>query len=260
MMGRMKQCLGVLLVLGMSLPAGCKSPTLPDLFKDEGFAELRPPSRLIAPGSVVYKLSEDPLNVGIACTQMSSLGEDIPLADSSSSSTNFQKGVRRSFMLAPEDLGPVTAQAGYEKISTIQARLSNVHVYELPVSTLVDRLEYRADACKKAINLLVKQEKKVGLVTAVVEADAQYTIDFQQGISAEVQSELLGKLGGELGFENVSTTTSTVSGTKLFWGMRELPEEDFLSLEPKGAADAYKVKSFAGTRPVIVSSEPPMAP
>lgn len=246
-----------LMIIAAALSGGCKQATLPDLFKSEGFAELRPPSKLLPPGTMIYKLEENPLQVGIACTQEASLGPGLEVESSGTTTSSFAKSVKRELTLAPEDLGLVTAQTQYSKIASIDAQLANVTVYELPVSTVAERIAQRSDACKAAVEILTRDEKEIGLVTAVIEADVTYTIDFDQSVSAELQSEITGKLGIELGLDAGSASNNTIAGEGLYWGLRELREEVLLGLVPKGEGAA--TETFVGLRPVGVSDAPPLA-
>lgn len=99
--------------------------------------------------------------------------------------------------------------------------LANVKVLELPDDAVVESLRYRSPSCNEAVQLRRTQGARVSMVKSVVSADATYSVNYNTDLSAAAKAEITTKIAGELGAGASSSGTDKVSGTGLFWGVRD---------------------------------------
>src|SRR4051812_37195577 len=62
----------VLLAASLLFLTAC--PNLGELLRSYGYTELRPPSTLMMPGTIVWVRAKKPMTVGIVCTQQAAMG------------------------------------------------------------------------------------------------------------------------------------------------------------------------------------------
>lgn len=198
--------------------------SLGQVIKQLGFTELQPPSKLLAPGTIIYIESESPLRVGIVCTAENALGADLPVLSSATVSQEAQSALGRGFGLAGDFLTRIRANVEYSKIQAIHISLSNVKVSELALDQAMERAEQRTEGCKRAIDTLVEAEKSIAMITRVLEADVHYSFEFdrQAGAEAKAQSATIAGLAAELGARSQTATETTVQGDALYWGIHDM--------------------------------------
>ena len=188
------------------------------------FTELQPPSKLLAPGTIIYIESESPLRVGIVCTAQNALGADLPVLSSATVSQEAQSALGRGFGVAGDFMTRIRANVEYSKIQAIHITLSNVKVSELALDQAMERAEQRTEGCKRAIDTLVEAEKSIAMITKVLEADVHYSFEFdrQAGAEAKAQSATIAGLAAELGARSQTATETTLQGDALYWGIHDM--------------------------------------
>ena len=202
-----------------------KPSSLSNILADNGFVALQPPSNLYQPGMLVEIRQEDPLQLGIVCRSEDSLGlvDDSAVETSESSSIAFGSQLHSQFAV---DVGSMTALTSSTEMAGLQSvsyDLSNVFLVEIPDTSVIEGLEKRTEACKKAIRLRRENNKPITMIKSVLVADVTYHVAFGKDIAAAAKSTLLTKLA--LGLDakiNASQSNElSMSGAQLVWGIRD---------------------------------------
>jgi hypothetical protein len=188
---------------------------------DYGFVELRPPSTLLPPGTIVRLKSREPLQAGIVCTQRAALGPALDLASSDSKATSLGSLDGAGYALDGSALPFLRVKAQYAAVERVTMHLSNVRVIEIPDSTVYDGLARRSSGCKKALKGLASDPAQtVSMIKSVLVADVSYGVDFRSSanLDAAARVSIVQSLGADLGANSSTATAGTVSGTALYWG------------------------------------------
>lgn len=217
----------------LMLLTNCK--TLGDVLNDYGYLELRPASTLLEVGSIVYIINQAPFQAGITCNQEQSLGKSILVQDSSAANHDLVSKVTNDFEVDSDYIKQIQADVEYKQINSVKLKLSNVKILEITDATVYKNLTNRQTACWKGIEIRKKNGFQIVLVKSVLKADVSYIVDFSSDASldADVKREVLEGLAIKLGLENHTTSTNTIQGSQLFWGI--IPDPILGSLESKNA-------------------------
>jgi hypothetical protein len=226
---------------------------------DYGFVELRPPSTLLPPGTIVRLKSREPLQAGIVCTQRAALGPALDLASSDSKSTSLGSLDGAGYALDGSVLPFLRVKAQYAQVEKVTMHLSNVRVIEIPDSTVYDGLARRSSGCKKALRGLAGDPAQtVSMIKSVLVADVSYGVDFRSSANLDAAARLaiVQSLGAELGANRNTATAGSVSGTALYWGATDDVQ---LVKAPPPALPVSGRTSFSGTTalPITPDTSPP---
>lgn len=209
-------------VLALAVCAGCLScggSDLGDVLRKYGHSELRPPTTLAGPGTVVHILGTSPFEIGIVCQQHEVLLEQKPL-DSTTSNLEFASNVAKTFELSGDYLnGLARADAKYKSVKQVRLSLSDAHV--LTVSDTQIDMSKVSEICKERIKARLAQGQRVTVITSVLQADVVYSVQFDSAASAEVKAEVITGLRGAFGASTSESTAENIKGRGLFWGIRE---------------------------------------
>lgn len=202
--------------------AGCR-PTLSQILKDNGYCELRPPSRLVPPGTIVRMRRTDPLVVDIVCTARESLGEGFqPL---SSPSAEIAERLRRggAFRLRAGDLPALRGSASAELVESVDLAFLDVTVLSLSDASVLREIERREEPCLRAVAAARDAGAELALVREVIQATVLYTIELRAASSLDAPARLaaIQGLAAALGADASTATERTVKGEALFWGAVE---------------------------------------
>ncbi|MGH7146466.1 MAG: hypothetical protein ACREIJ_00995 [Nitrospiraceae bacterium] len=212
------------LVMGclLALLAGGCCNTLGKLLGKYGYIELRPPSTLLSPGTMITVEDEDPLKAGIICPQEASLGASLEVKTSNSSESKLAKEASTDFSVDAKFLTQLKESEKYSSIESVKLSLSNVVVHELPDSTVFEKVKNRSDSCVEAIKFRRAQDQDVAIVKSVLAADVVYVVEFsaQSRLEASVKETIVKDLAAELGVKNSTVTSNSIQGTGLFWGIK----------------------------------------
>ena len=230
---------GIALVLGCvatSCAPAAKAPAAPpappaetakadkafgQVLADYGFVELRPPSTLLPPGTIVRLKSREPLQAGIVCTQRAALGPALDLASSDSKATSLGSLDGAGYALDGSVLPFLRVKAQYASVEKVTMHLSNVRVIEIPDSTVYDAVARRSSGCKKALKGLAGDPAQtISMIKSVLVADVSYGVEFRSSanLDAAARLSIVQSLGAELGANRSTATAGSVSGTALYWG------------------------------------------
>lgn len=216
----MRQKMKPVLVMLISCLAGCS--TLGETMGKYGYNELRPPSRLVPPGTVVELLSQNPDVLDIVCIQKTSLGSDFAVPSSPTYNQDLVEAVSKTFDIDADYLKKIKANAKFSSVKNIKLTVSNASVSQLSADAVYASVVHRTEPCQNAIDDYLKDDRKVTMVTSILQADVFYEVEFdtKAGGNAQVDEELLKGLALELGAQYSNSGKEKITGEGLFWGIR----------------------------------------
>lgn len=212
---------GFALTIIVSL-TGCGA-TLSKTIRNYGYSDLRPPTILVPPGTVVELIRRDPTIIEIVCSQRASLGDQFKVPESSSYNLALKKAAEKTFGVDADYLVQLKLEVKYASVKNIELTLSNVRIAQLSHDTVYANVAYRKRECQTAIDDAIKNERTVSMITSVLIADVAYSVQFDQNVrlDAENQQEILKGLAAKLGAKYQSTGSHRVTGDGLYWGIRD---------------------------------------
>lgn len=200
-------------------------PSIGDVLKKNGYAEVKPPVRFYPPGTWVVISHEHPLYLSVVCTPDEAFGPGVPLALLSSESTNqiIKQTRDRKYSLEADTLDKIKAKAAFADVSKITFNLTNTRFVEIPDSVVMDRCQGMSPSCCAAIKLRLKKDKPVSMIKAVMMADMVYQVEFSRKLEANVEADIRQKLATELKVEMTDSTSGShlIVGKNLIWGVRD---------------------------------------
>ncbi len=202
--------------------SGCNE-TIGKVMSRYGFTELRPPSDLLSPGTIITISDADPLTADIVCTQEASLGPDPLLQASEKTEREVAAQTKTSFNISEDWLTTIRANAKYSAVEHITLTLTNVLVREVSEDTVFDRTTNRSAECVEAMESRVRNGQIVSMIRSIVGADVVYKVDFRSEADLYVSGKesLIKSLAKDLGADASTATSETVEGKGLFWGVHD---------------------------------------
>ncbi|MCY0986458.1 hypothetical protein OV203_04975 [Nannocystis sp. ILAH1] len=241
---------GATLLVALLL-SGCH-PSPGRILADGGYSELRAPTRLLSPGTVVVMSRRDPLEVGILCTASEVLAGGVePLVSRPDITRRLRRG--RSFRVDTDAVLPVRAATALSTVRRIDVRPLDVRVLSLPDAGVPRPIVPRTPACRQAIEAARAAGAEVAMVRAVLVADVAYSVRFKPGNRLPPASRLrvVKALAPGLGADVATASESRVEGRALVWGAIE----DTRLIGP--GVDERTSGRFAGPVPMDLRDAPP---
>lgn len=236
-------------LLGALLVPGC-GHSLGRLLADSGYCELRPPTTLLSPGTVVVMRRKDPLVVDIVCTAGEALGDGFePLTSPSADVTDrLRRG--QTFRLDTGAVAQIRGAAELRLVKRVELRLRDVRVLSLSDASVLRRSEQRDPACRQAIEAARAAGAEVAMIREVIQASVEYSVHFEAsaGLDAAARLRLVQEMAPALGADVSTATESRVEGKALFWGA----VEDMRLMGP-GVVDGSSGR-FVGPVPMQISA------
>ena len=198
--------------------------TFSDTLTQYGFVELRPPSTLLPPGTIVLLRSRNPLRAQIVCTQKAALGSTVEVQSSDSKSTSLASQSEKAFRLDASAMPWLATKSAYQAIGGVVMQLSNVRLLEIPDTAVYEGAAQRSEACMRAVgDLHGDPANPVSMIKSVLAADVSYGVEFKTSASLDVGSRLalVRALALDLGADADSATAEQVRGSSLFWGVTD---------------------------------------
>jgi hypothetical protein len=243
--------------------------TFSDTLTQYGFVELRPPSTLLPPGTIVLLRSREPLQAQIVCTQKAALGVTVELLSSDSKSTSLGSQAEKSFQFDASALPFLATKSAYQSIGNVVMQLSNVRLLEIPDTAVYEGAAQRSEACRRAIEgLNGNPANQVSMIKSVLAADVSYGVEFKTTASLDVSSRLalVKELAVDLGADADSATAEQVRGSSLFWGvtdeirLAQVGEHAEEIAPPAGASEGGSLPGDSEPSVVMVPNEPSAQP
>lgn len=203
----------------------CSSSNPGDIIRNYGYSELRPPSTLLPPGTIVSLRRVDPVEADLVCTQAQSLGQlaQSDVQQSTSATSEVAQRLTGSFRISASYLEQIQARAQFTAVKSIELAFTNVHVLAISDTTVLQALPRRDASCTTAINLRLQRHEPVTMITDVIQANVQYNVRLETSasLSVEAQGEVMRALAASLGADLSTVSTTGFSGSGLFWGVRD---------------------------------------
>lgn len=217
-MSRLKCLLLAAMALSM---AGC--PGLTDLLKSYGYAEIRPPSDLLAPGSVVWVQTTKPFQAGVVCTQDESLGDDFEVSYSQTATSSLRRKVEGSFQIDAELLEILKAEAGMRSIKNVSVQLTNPTIESIRDTDVQMFAGHRSPHCKAAIAARKAAGFNVTMISSAIRADVVYSVTWEKSAEMDVKARIdaIQGLAARLGIRAVRVDEHTIQGVNLYWGVTD---------------------------------------
>ena len=190
--------------------------TLGALLDEHGFVELRPPSTLFMPGTVVSVVQEDPLRLRTICLPSEAFGPESRegVRWSNSADVDMDRVLGAEFGIGESGLRQLKAEGGIDSVRGVVFKLRNVKVAEMPDAQ-------RSEECRDAIAGRLEAGDEVSVVRAVFVADAEYAVTFRAGVNAEGRARATKSLALALQAVIQGNTLRRLVGKQLVWGLDE---------------------------------------
>ena len=197
--------------------------TLAGLLDEHGFIELRPPSTLFMPGTVVSVVQGNPLKLRTVCLPGEAFGPEAGegVNWSSSADMDMDRNLGAEFRVGEAGLRQLRADSGIDTVRGLAFRLRNVKVAEMPDTVAIKGIADRSVECQRAIASRKEAGEEVSVVRAVFVADAEYSLTLRAGVDAESQAQATNSLALALQAVVQGDTEKRLVGEQLVWGLDE---------------------------------------
>lgn len=208
----------IALICFVFLNTGCGS-YLGKYLKNNGYVELRPPSTIYKPGSIVaFVPNGNNPNLVLICEPEGAVGS-VNILTSNSSESDFAKKITRKFKLKGNYLNSINGELGGEYVKEIMFRLSNVKIQVLAKEQLYkDSKVYPSLPCTLAFNAEIEDGRSVGYILSVIEADVKYRVNYTKAVTADIKELIIPKLSAALSVELGTSGSKGYEGKSLYWG------------------------------------------
>jgi len=218
---RMKRT-AFLMMLGAFTLLGCRT-SIGTTVRSYGYSELRPPSTLAAPGTLVYLRSSSPAQVAIVCTAKDAFGSALQIVQSDSAEIALTQELSIGAKLDASYLEKIKGNATYADVRDVTVLFTNVHVFEVPDAGVFEAVANRTPSCSQAKSTREKDGRRVTLVKSVIQADVNYVLSFKRDLDIVVKDTIAKQLAAELGVSGSQITNGTIRGSGLYWGVIDDP-------------------------------------
>ena len=209
-----------LAAISLLLVSACSS-SLERVLGDYGYTALRPPSTLLEPGAMVSLTHTDPFEAAVICSAAESLGSDRIADSSATETTELSKRVSDTFELDAKAVKGIQGNAKLAVVETVKLTLLNPTIIALDDTDVITNIDRRAPACAAAVSARIRTGQPVSMIRSALKADVVYQvqIDDSAGLDASAKAEVTKGVALELGLARAETSTTTIRGTGLFWGI-----------------------------------------
>ena len=208
----------------LGLAASCIScPGMGQVLRLYGYHELKTPSTLFAPGTMVWVKSTQPFSAGVICTQDMSLGDTFKPMSSPTASSEMSQAIDKDFSFDADYMKTLKADARFHDISSIKVKLDKPMIYELTDVDVIRFSQERSPLCARAVEQRHLAGYAVSMIASALKADVTYSISWktETHLSASDKVATLENLAMELGAERSNISEQTISAKDLYWGIRD---------------------------------------
>lgn len=254
-MNTKKLCLPVLLLALMG-NAGC--PRASDFMRLYGYTEIRPPSKILTPGTMVLITNKSPFEARVICDVEDSVG-DVTLTRSQTASGLLKQMQGKQSSLDASVMGLVKENSAYKHVQNIDVTLDNVSILEITDANILEALGARSQSCEHAVRQRLKQGYTITMISSALVADVKYTIHWAteatQELSVDDKMGLMHDLSLTLGGKAEQVTDASIYAKGLIWGVRD---DEFLAALSQPDVDESEIPR--GTRQIDVEKVVLVAP
>jgi hypothetical protein len=217
-----------------SLTASCGAD-LSSTIKDMGHQELRPPTTLTPPGTIVVIREASPIEVAVVCTQDEVI-RSRDILRSPTQSVMLAEKTNTSFKLGAEYLAAYGIDVKESHLERVSLSMSDAEVLEISDAAIASGALSISESCRNALEVRRAHHRTVGMIKSALRANVVYTLEFDDTVDFAGKATLLSGLAIKLGGNVESTRLSTIKGEGLYWGLRV--DTDFFTSSP-GRMSAY---------------------
>jgi hypothetical protein len=205
-----------------------KCPPLRSALKTYGYVELKPPSQLMGPGTLVWVSDKEPFTAGVICSADKVLGADWRPTESPTMNTELAKTAKRGVNFKVDLAQIVTGNGKVDHIKDVSMSLKNAKLFEVTDYDVEQRSNTLDCRCLRALQRRQRAGFTVTMIQSSLQADVTYHIRWENTESLDVQAKIaqLEQLAVSLGLNNSTVTDKTISADSLYWGIRA---DDFLA-------------------------------
>lgn len=212
---------------------GCKTNPVKPGFNDMSEAvrglnmvPLIPPDNEYQRGSVIAVRKKDPFDGDLLCSANSLFDKISMPAESNTVSQEWSRKVSSDINLGAEAVNKVNAALKANLVKKITTSLSQVKLYNLPEEKVYEAAASNLGSqfCIKAIRSRLAEAQKekvpVYLITRTLMADADYNIEWNDGVSIDAQAQFAPTVKGILKAATSESGSGSLTGTGLIFGVR----------------------------------------
>ncbi len=214
-----------LLLSTLALTASCTT-SLAKTIKEMGHQELRPPTTLTPPGTIVVIRDASPLEVAVVCTQ-DDVVKSRDILRSRTESVKLAEKTKTSFRLGAEYLVAFGIDLRESHLDSVSLSMNDAEVLEISDAAIAAGALELSPSCRKAIEVRRDHHRTVGLIKSALRANVVYTLAFDDTVDVTGKAALLSGLAIKLGGSVESTRSSTIRGEGLYWGV--VTDTDFFT-------------------------------
>lgn len=199
--------------------------TIGDVLTHYGYSELRPPSRLFAPGRWVHVTRKNPLHLSNVCRSMSVLGfpDDFKPSGSPTIDAEFSRSLGAEFALAADLVSGIRARPSLKVVDRVTFSLANVRVVEVADDEVRKAIRNRDPDCHASIKDRFDKNELVTMIKSVLIADVRYQVHLRSGLDTTAKTTALREfaLALDLRTHLDESSRQVLLGKELVWGVRE---------------------------------------
>jgi hypothetical protein len=205
--------------------AGCAS-TVDKNIKSMGYSPVRPPQKIVGPGTIVLVRSTNPLTVQVVCAADEAYGSAPRIDTSPSATLEWRRRTKGTFNLEAQYKERINAEVEGAFVREVRMTLANSKVLNMPLGEVTRAVQNGtvSTSCVSTVRALRGAGGAVSVVAEVLEADVNFTLDYDASVKPELRMELTREIAPRLVADVQSTGTNTINGTGLWWGLRDAPE------------------------------------
>lgn len=216
-----------------------------------GYTELRPPSTLLKPGTLVTVENWQPFEARVVCGAEASLGPNVRFMRSATTSGSLKKLNNRSFAIDATTVSALKERQQFRAVDSITVTLNNAHIVELSDDDVLAGIPYRSQACIEAVRNRVIRGYTITMISSALMGDVTYSIgwDYSQINRTDMADKSMAMLDLAVALEGEITSTAAgeIRAKGLVWGVRD---DEYLSAL---SIDGIDQNNFArGTRHIPV--------
>ena len=208
------------LTLGVAI---CSCRGIGDALRMYGYSEIRPPSKLFEPGSLVWVESTHPFKAGIICPARKTLGRNFQATTSRTMDSQLAKATKRGVTLKADLQAIASAHIDVSAIKDLTMTLKNARIVEVDDYSIVTRRMVGDSLCAEMAARRRKEGYAVTMISSALQADVTYSVKWNEVAAADANLRIaaLQGLAVGLGLEGSDIGDKTLSATGIYWGIRE---------------------------------------
>ncbi|MDA9009016.1 hypothetical protein N9K16_03540 [Alphaproteobacteria bacterium] len=198
--------------------------TIGSVLRENGFAEFRPPSNLVPPGTWVTVSDGKPTKLSVICLLNEALGMTLEdLIESATPDTELFAQLDREMELDAGFTKKIKASSGAKGFDRITMHLTNAKVVEIPDTRVMEGIVNRTGYCRNAIQFRLDQNENVTMIKSALIADVKFQLETKEDIDATFDAKIIDNLASELRSKVVLSSDAKISfvGKNLIWGIRD---------------------------------------